>query len=147
MTAATTAETTEIRALGPSDADAVLAAAHLFDDAPRRDRAQAFLARTGNHLLIAYCDGQAAGFISGIEILHPDKADEMLLYELSVDEPFRRRGIGKALVLALRDIAVARRCRAMWVPFEPDNIAALATYRSAGASAPAAAAIMEWALQ
>lgn len=146
MTSATTADTTDIRQLGPADTGAVMAAAHLFDDDPRREWAQAFLAREGNHLLIAYCGDQAAGFISGIEILHPDKADEMLLYELGVDESFRRRGIGKALVRALRDLAIARNCRAMWVPIEPDNAAALATYRSAGASAPASAAIMEWTL-
>ena len=58
----------------------------------------------------------------------------MFLYELAVDEPFRRRGIGRQLVTALADLAVGRGCYGMWVGVDAgDNAAAVATYRSAGA--------------
>jgi hypothetical protein len=37
-------------------------------------------------MLIAYIDYVAAGFVSGVEMSHPDKGTEMFLYELSVAE-------------------------------------------------------------
>lgn len=79
----------------------LLAAAHLYDAPPRPGWADRFLAADGHLMLIAYVDGAPAGFVSGIEMLHPDKGTEMCLYELSVDEAHRRRGIGRALTEAL----------------------------------------------
>jgi ribosomal protein S18 acetylase RimI-like enzyme len=136
--------TIEIRHLTPDDIDEVMAAGHLFDDLPRRDWTAAFLAREGHHMLLATVDDEPAGFVTGIENLHPDKGAEMLLYELGVDDAFRRRGIGRSLVIALSDLAVERGCSEMWVPIEPDNDAAIATYLSAGADPPEAAATMSW---
>ena len=77
---------------------------------------------------------------------HPDKGTEMFLYELGVEEQFRRRGIGKRLVRALADLAVVRGCYGMWVAVDPDNDAALATYRAAGAEEPTTAVIFNWSL-
>ena len=71
--------------------------------------------RHGHHLLIAYEDEQAVGFVSGVEVTHPDKGTEMFLYELAVDEPFRRRGIGRALVERLAALAREAGCYGMWV--------------------------------
>lgn len=134
---------TEIRRLGPADVDSVMAAGVLFDDPVRRDWAEAFLERAGNHLLIAYLDGEPAGFVSGVEVLHPDKDIEMLLYELGVDERFRRRGIGAELVRALVDVARRLGCRNVWVLTEPDNGPALATYRAAGFTGPETSSVLE----
>lgn len=64
---------------------------------------------------------------------HPDKGTEMFLYELSVDEPKRRRGIGRALVDRLAAVARDRGCYGMWVVTDGGNGAALATYEGAGA--------------
>ncbi|MFG2426497.1 GNAT family N-acetyltransferase [Streptomyces sp. NPDC048590] len=112
----------------------LLAAAHLYDAPPRPEWAARFLAAGGHLMLIAHVDGAPAGFVSGVEMLHPDKGTEMCLYELSVDERFRRRGIGRALTLALAAEARERGCYGLWVGVDRDNGAALATYRSAGAS-------------
>ena len=90
----------------PGDEQLVLDAAVLFDAPPERSWTSKFLAEPGHHLLLAYVDDTVAGFVSGVETTHPDKGTEMFLYELAVDEPFRRRGIGKALVSALAEIAV-----------------------------------------
>ena len=68
----------------------------------------------------------------------------MLLYELGVREASRRRGIGGALVAALRDIAKERGCAGMWVLTDDDNEAALRTYRRAGAAEPSAQVMLEW---
>jgi ribosomal protein S18 acetylase RimI-like enzyme len=136
----------EIHGLTEGDVDRVLAAAHLFDFPPKRDWTEVFLTREGHHLLFASAGGIDAGFVSGIEIAHPDKGVEMLLYELAVAEPYRRQGIGRALTLALLDIAREVGCRSMWVATEATNIAALATYRSANASGPEPGVTLEWRL-
>jgi ribosomal protein S18 acetylase RimI-like enzyme len=136
----------EIQRLGPEDRDRVLAAATLFDGPAREDWTSRFLAEDGHHLLIASVDGIDVGFVSGVETSHPDKGTEMFLYELGVDEPYRRRGIGRALVAALAGLAADRGCYGMWVSTEADNEAALATYRSAGAGPPEPGVTLTWAL-
>ena len=70
-----------------------------------RYRYEVLLGTDTHHLAIAYVDDAPAGFVSGVEITHPDKATEMFLYELGVDDAFHGRGIGHALVEALRDLA------------------------------------------
>jgi ribosomal protein S18 acetylase RimI-like enzyme len=75
---------------------------------------------------------------------HPDKGTEMFLYELAVDEPARRRGFGRALVEALATLARERGCYGMWVLTDDDNVAALATYRGAGAGKDSPNMMLEW---
>ena len=136
-----------IRRLGPADEALVHAAAPLFDDPPREDATRRFLAEPGHHLLLALEGEVPLGFVTGVETVHPDKGAEMYLYELSVDEPFRRRGIGRALVLALAELARERGCHGMWAPVDPDNDAALETYRSAAADEESPAVAFAWRLQ
>ncbi|GAA3269110.1 hypothetical protein GCM10010493_52390 [Streptomyces lavendulae subsp. grasserius] len=63
-----------------------------------------------------------------------------------MDEAHRRRGIGRALTLALADEARARGCYGMWVGADTDNGAALATYESAGAEDEGVFTMRGWAL-
>ena len=122
-----------IERLGPGDIDRVAAAEALFDDAIDARTTHAFLADDAHHLLIAVEDGSPAGFVTGVELLHPDKTGpEMFLYELGVVEAFRGRGIGRALVEALATLAWERGCYGMWVLTDEDNAAGMATYRAAG---------------
>jgi ribosomal protein S18 acetylase RimI-like enzyme len=81
------------------------------------DATRRFLDEPGHHLLIAYDGDTPAGFVTGVELTHPDKGTEMLLYELAVAEKYRRRAIRKALVAALTSRvrgAVASDQRAAW---------------------------------
>jgi ribosomal protein S18 acetylase RimI-like enzyme len=126
----------EISELGPGDVHRVMTAGGLFDAEPRADWTERFLAREGHHMLMALVDAEPVGFVTGIEITHPDKGTEMLLYELGVDEEFRRRGIGRTLVEELKQLARARGCHGMWVPIEAGNDVAVATYASAGFGEP-----------
>jgi ribosomal protein S18 acetylase RimI-like enzyme len=131
--------------LEPGDEQVVLAGAGLFDAAPTAAWIAKFLSSEGHHLLVALdADGDPVGFVSGVETTHPDKGTEMFLYELSVDPDHRKRGIGRALVEALAELARARGCYGMWVGTEPNNAAALATYRAAGASPPEPLVTLEW---
>ncbi|UQX01231.1 GNAT family N-acetyltransferase [Streptomyces sp. RerS4] len=109
------------------------AAEGLFDGPARPEWSARFLGSPGHVMLIAYVDGVPAGMVSGVEMTHPDKGTEMCLYELSVDEGHRRRGIGRALTRALVDEAKARGCYGMWVGVDTDNEPALGTYDAAGA--------------
>jgi ribosomal protein S18 acetylase RimI-like enzyme len=130
--------------LGPDDAHVALAASDLFDASPSPPWTARFLSSQGHHLLAAIEDGEAVGFVTGVEMTHPDKGTEMFLYELGVREDHRRMGVGGALVRSLAELATARGCYGMWVATEHDNAAALATYRSAGAEPPEPAVTLAW---
>ncbi|MDP9884299.1 ribosomal protein S18 acetylase RimI-like enzyme [Sinomonas atrocyanea] len=123
-----------LRRLGPHDAGRLTAASDLFDAPVTEAGAREFLTKPGHHLLLAEtADGRAIGFVSGVETAHPDKGTEMFLYELAVDEGWRRRGVASHLVNALAEIAREAGCYGMWTAADRDNEAALATYRSTGA--------------
>src|SRR3712207_75761 len=118
-----------------TDADAVHRAADLFDSPPLPDATARFLADPTHHLLLAYDgSGRAVGMITGVEMTHPDKGTEMFVYELGVAPAARLQGIATSLVRELAALAKAAGCYGMWVGTEPDNAAAQATYRRAGAS-------------
>jgi ribosomal protein S18 acetylase RimI-like enzyme len=134
----------EIRTLGPGDEGRVAAASHLFDAPADEIATRRFLSEDGHHLLVAYVGDYPAGFVSGVEMTHPDKGTEMFLYELAVDETHRRAGLGGALVSALGEVARNRGCYGMWVLTDYDNIAALATYEGAGGSREGDQVMLAW---
>ncbi len=137
----------QIVRLGQRDAHVVLSAPAIFDAAPTERWTAKFLSSEGHYLLVALdADGRAVGFVSGVETTHPDKGTEMFLYELSVHPGHRNHGVGRALVTALADLARQRGCYGMWAGTEPDNAAALATYRAAGAQPPETFMLLNWEL-
>jgi aminoglycoside 3-N-acetyltransferase I len=132
------------RVVDPAD---VHRAGDLFDSAPLPEPTERFLADPGHHLLLAYDGaGRAIGMISGIETTHPDKGTEMFIYELGVAPAARMQGVATELVKALADLARRRGCYGMWVGTEPDNAAAQATYRKAGANEEAPFLLLSWDL-
>ena len=133
-----------IRRLGQEDLPLMRAAQHLFDKPLQEAAARRFLGLPDHHLLLAFEGSRPVGFVSGVELTHPDKGTEMFLYELGVEPAFQRRGIGKQLVNALAELVVAQGCYGMWVVVDPDNTGALATYRSAGAEPPSHSVVFTW---
>jgi ribosomal protein S18 acetylase RimI-like enzyme len=134
----------ELRRLGPGDARAVAKANELFDFDVRPSWTRRFLDDSNHHLILAYEEDIAAGFVSGVEMTHPDKGTEMFLYELEVIERFRRRGFGTALVEALAELARERACYGMWVLTDADNRAALGTYTRSGATERSDHVMFSW---
>ena len=134
----------EIRHLGPGDDAQVAEAGHLLDGPPQAEAVTLFLNDPRHHIFVASEDGKPVGFVSGVELTHPDKGTEMFLYELSVDEGSRRRGIGAALVDALSQLASERGCYDMWVLTDEDNEAALRTYESSGADQSSRHVMLTW---
>jgi GNAT superfamily N-acetyltransferase len=125
--------------------DQIEAAAHLMDSPVSPEAATRFLREPGHHLLLAYDPtGTPLGFVSGVEMTHPDKGSEMFLYELAVDEPSRGQGVGTSLVKALDSLARTLGCYGMWVLTDFDNPAAVATYQAAGGQRPTTHAMITW---
>jgi ribosomal protein S18 acetylase RimI-like enzyme len=134
----------EVRRLGPDDEEAVHAARSLFDGPPESRATRRFLVEPTHHLLVAYDGDVPLGFVSGVELTHPDKGSEMFLYELGVDESARGRGVGRTLVRALADLAREQRCYDMWVLADADNAAARSTYARAGGREASQPVLLEW---
>src|SRR5260370_36047074 len=62
-----------------------------------------FLAGKGNALFLAYWNNKISGFLTAHRLQRFDERKaEILLYEIGVKEEFRTRGIGKALVEAVK---------------------------------------------
>lgn len=135
-----------IERMRSGDEARVQAAGELFDLPPTEEATAAFLADERHHLLVAADGDTTVGFVSGVELIHPDKGTEMLLYELSVDEAHRRQGIGRALVEALLRLARRRGCYDVFVLTERANTAAVATYLSAQATDDGDQAMFSWDL-
>ncbi len=129
---------------GAGDAVRVTAASQLFDGPAQEQAVSRFLSDPGHHLLVAYEEDTPIGFVTGVEMIHPDKGTEMFLYELGVDEQFRGRGIGRALVGRLATLATARGCYGMWVLTDGNNTAAQATYRAAGGMPEGTQVLFSW---
>lgn len=122
-----------VEVMTPGDEERVREASHLFDHEVNESAVRAFLADDRHHLLVAYVEGRPAGFVSAVELLHPDKPKpETFLYELGVDAEFRRMGVATALVSELIRLCRDRGCGEMFVLTDEANEAALATYRKAG---------------
>ena len=135
-----------IERMRSGDEARVQAAGELFDLPPTEHATAAFLADERHHLLVAVEGDTTVGFVSGVELIHPDKGTEMLLYELSVDEAHRRQGIARALVEALLRLASRRGCYDVFVLTERSNTAAVATYLSTHATDDGDQVMFSWDL-
>jgi ribosomal protein S18 acetylase RimI-like enzyme len=131
--------------LEPGDEGLVERAAGLFDETIDPDTTRRFLANEGHHLVLALEGETPVGFISGVELLHPDKpGPEMFVYELGVGETFRGRGIGRTLVESLAQLARERGCYGMFVLADEQNPAANATYAAAGGTREPGQVMFAW---
>ena len=124
-----------VRRLLPGDELAVLHAGYLFDekmlDLPA---VREYLADSRNMLLFAFEGSEALGFLRGTELLQLDsRRKQMFLYDIGVDEGYRRRGVGKALITALLRDCRERGFEEVFVFTDPANLPAVSLYQSTGA--------------
>ena len=103
-----------------------------FDNRVLPEETRRFLEDERHHLLLGYVDDRPAGFLSAVEVFHPDKRSELFLNEVGVIEGARRRGVARALVDELKRIGHERGCASMWVLTDEGNAAAMQLYRSTG---------------
>lgn len=98
-----------------------------------------FLANPDNALFLGLIDDQPVGFLTAHRLQRFDRRQaEVLLYEVGVLEPFRRKGVAKALIAELKTWTKKINADEIWVLTEQSNLPAVALYQSAGAQAPQA---------
>lgn len=122
--------TIAIRQLRAGD-EAVLAnvAPGVFDEPVRPDLTRRYL-DTPNYRIFVALDGDlVVGMVTGFTYFHPDKDEEFFVNELGVDDAYRRRGIGEALLRTILAEAKAMGCPNAWLGTEHVNAPALALYR------------------
>lgn len=106
---------------------------------------RAFLADDRHYFIVAFVEDDPAGYVFGYRLSRFDgRPPQVLLYEIGVVEHHRRKGIGRALVEGLKEMAQADGCRKMFVPTNSSNEAAMALYRAAGAEEGATDATAFW---
>jgi ribosomal protein S18 acetylase RimI-like enzyme len=121
-----------IRHAGPGDEGEVARFDDAFDNDVRADQTGSFLADPRHHLLLGYVGDRPAGFVSAVEVFHPDKPPELFLNEIAVVSEAQRRGVATALIEELKRIARQRGCVNMWVLTDQHNEAAKNLYRRTG---------------
>jgi ribosomal protein S18 acetylase RimI-like enzyme len=113
-----------------------------FDYDVLSDQTRRFLLDERHHLLLGYLDDRPAGFVSAVEVFHPDKQPELFLNEIGVVEDARRRGVARALIEELMRLGRERGCVAIWVLTDEDNEAAMGLYRTTGGRTGGALQVM-----
>jgi aminoglycoside 3-N-acetyltransferase I len=117
---------TTVRRLGPGDEDVVRT---LAEHEPQ----VGLLADEATIFLAAFDGNEPIGFVFGYELPRRHGVPSMLfIYELEVDEAYRRQGIATRLMSELEQIARARGIGEAFVLAEPDNEAANVLYESLG---------------
>jgi GNAT superfamily N-acetyltransferase len=125
-----------IRRLEPGDERLLQELCRRFKDrVPTDDEAVAVLARAELPIWVAEVEGELAGFAYAHVLQRIDGDTSVFLYELDVDERFRRRGLGRALVEEARALGERIGAKEMWVETSYDNEPARRTYAAAGGTA------------
>ena len=103
---------------------------------------EALLADPRALMLVAFDEEKPVGFVLAHELprRHGDRS-KLFVYEVDVAESHQRRGVAKALLGRLAELARERGIRAGFVLTDEDNVAANELYRSAGAKGRS---VVEW---
>lgn len=101
--------------LATLDDHALLLGADVFDAPVIPELLNEVLTDPRLHLVLALEGAHCIGFLSAIHYPHPDKARQMWINELGVNETHRRQGIATRLVGVIMDRARALNCNQLWV--------------------------------
>jgi GNAT superfamily N-acetyltransferase len=135
-----------IRRAGPVDEAAILAA-DVFDGPATHAGTARFLDAgkdARDILMLAEIAGRIVGFASGTVLYHPDKAPQLFVQEVGVNEDAQRQGIARALVHAIRAEGRKQGCTSAWVLTDAENLAARALYVKAGGAETTGVVMVEW---
>ena len=124
----------EIKILRSEDAALLVAVGPgVFDDAVDPRVTTEFLSDPRHHIVAAIDGGVVVGFASAVHYVHPDKrSPEMWINEVGVATTHRGRGVARAILEHLLEVARAIGCVEAWVLTDRTNEAALRLYKSSG---------------
>jgi ribosomal protein S18 acetylase RimI-like enzyme len=124
----------EIRIVGSQDAEILNhVAPDVFDDPIVPQGVQEFLGSPDHHLAVAIEKGVVVGFASAVQYVHPDKPrPELWINEVGVAPSHQNRGVGRAIMQALLEVARNAGCAEAWVLTERKNLPAMRLYKAAG---------------
>jgi ribosomal protein S18 acetylase RimI-like enzyme len=92
-----------------------------------------FFADDKNILLVAHAEKEPAGFLFAYLLDYPTSPKPlMFLYSIDVFSPHQNRGLGTALITALKDLAVGKGCSEIFVLTNESNAAANRLYQKTG---------------
>jgi len=95
---------------------------------------QLFLANPLNYLLVAVEGERALGYLFAYELQRPDREQSMMfLYDITVLDEYRKKGVGTALVEQLKALCSNKYIMKMFVPTSRSNIPAVSLYQKTGA--------------
>jgi len=93
-----------------------------------------FLENPFNHLLVAVDGSETAGYLIAYELQRPDREQSMMhLYDITVVNKHRQKGIGTALIEQLKFICATKPMMKMFVVTNRSNEAAVGLYQKTGA--------------
>ena len=91
------------------------------------------LNRADFHVFAAFVKDEIVGGLTAYELeMVTANATELFVYEVGVEAAYRRRGVGRALIEAARELCVARGLSALYVPALADDARAVAFYAACG---------------
>ena len=94
---------------------------------------QRLLGRQDFHVLAALHEGEVIGGLTAYELtMYTENATELLIYEVGVEEAFRRQGVGRALLEGAKQLCRERDLRVLSVPSLADDARAVAFYAGIG---------------
>jgi ribosomal protein S18 acetylase RimI-like enzyme len=123
-----------IRLLGAGDEAAMISAFSALEDyyAPDEAGARRFLESPGSRLLVAQLEGRAVGALIGHVLPRGDGDTMFHVYEIAVEEAYRQRGVGAALMAEAEALAHEVDATTMWLVTNRSNAPAMALYTSLG---------------
>jgi ribosomal protein S18 acetylase RimI-like enzyme len=121
----------QVRRGGPADLTPLLDLENevFHTDRLSRQSLRRFLSSPHAELMIAEVDGRLAGYAL---VLFRSGTHGARLYSIAISPSCGRRGVGKALLAAAEQAAVARHCTWLRLEVHESNAAAIALYRQSG---------------
>lgn len=100
------------------------------------DYVDALLGRAEFWAIVAFLEGRLVGGLTAhlLPMTRTESA-EIFIYDIAVREEHQRKGIGRHLLLALREGAAAHGVRELFVPVDDDDAHASAFYKALGGNA------------
>jgi GNAT superfamily N-acetyltransferase len=120
--------------LHPGDESLLIEAVQIFnaDEVVSRERAALLLAEPTFFMVVAQTDeGAIMGRIYG-HVIHRFAQNDLLLYEVDVADAHQRKGAARAMIEFVKQLAIQRGYKELWVLTEGDNAPARALYEALG---------------